>query len=184
MKKKNYDALESPLLHTTFLRNRSTGSWVEDILKIFNIGTWQPTWSCDHHHISYYSFIISLHLKQFTNTYKNWLKLEVMFMKQYAPNRYKPRIEDIVKCKKVKCVCVFFCVLFVCCCFFVVFLLLFFLCSFGGSPVGSGCVWVGSGGRELVIVNAKKHIYKGGGSGRRGRVRSGMGVGGGCWLVG
>ena len=54
----NYDGLESPMLHTKFRGNRSTGSREEDFRRVFTIyiWAWQPSWSCDQHHVHKFSF--------------------------------------------------------------------------------------------------------------------------------
>ena len=43
----NYDGPNSQMLNTKFRGNQFTGSG-ED----FRISAWQPSWSCDRHHIS------------------------------------------------------------------------------------------------------------------------------------
>ena len=57
------------MLHTKFRGNQSIGS--EDFLKgFYNIWAWQPSWSCDQHHVYKFSFPCTLKL-----TYKVWLKM-------------------------------------------------------------------------------------------------------------
>ena len=52
----NYKRLESPMLHTKFRRNWSSGFWKKRFLKCFTIWAWQSSWSCDQHRVIFINF--------------------------------------------------------------------------------------------------------------------------------
>ena len=51
-----YDGPASPVLHTKVQENQSTASGEKIFKDLNHIWAWQPSWSCDQHHINTFSF--------------------------------------------------------------------------------------------------------------------------------
>ena len=78
----NYDGLESPMLHTKFCGNRVHRFLRRRFLKgFYHIWAWQPSWSCDQHHVIKFSFPCTWKL-----TYKIWLKIAKWFFRKTSFN--------------------------------------------------------------------------------------------------
>ena len=73
----NYDGLQSPMLHTKFHGNRSTGSGEEDFEGFYHLWVWRPSWSCDPDTANKLSFPLPKEAP-----YKIWLWLAKWFLRK------------------------------------------------------------------------------------------------------
>ena len=70
------------MLHTKFRGNPPAGSGEEDFLKgFYHIWAWQPSWSCDQHHVIRFSFPCTCKL-----SYKVWFRSTQYFMRKSGLN--------------------------------------------------------------------------------------------------
>ena len=69
------------MLHTKFRLNRPNGFEEKDFEVFYHIWAYQPTWSCDQHHVNEFSVPCTLKL-----TYKIWLKMAKWFLRKPSFN--------------------------------------------------------------------------------------------------